>query len=37
VATIKSFTADVLFIGQSKQFLNLLQKMAVAADAAVRL
>jgi hypothetical protein len=37
VATIKSFTADGLFIGQSKQFLNLLQKMAVAADAAVRL
>jgi hypothetical protein len=37
VATIKSFTADGLFIGQSKQFLNLLQKMAVEADAAVRL
>ena len=37
VATIKSFTADGLFVGQSKQFLNLLQKMAVAADAAVRL
>jgi hypothetical protein len=37
VATIKSFTADGLLIGQSKQFLNLLQKMAVAADAAVRL
>jgi hypothetical protein len=37
VATIKSFTADGLFIGQSKQFLNLLQKMAVEADSAVRL
>jgi hypothetical protein len=37
VATIKSFTADGLFVGQSKQFLNLLQKMAVEADAAVRL
>ena len=37
VATIKSFTADGLFVGQSKQFLNLLQKMAAEADAAVRL
>jgi hypothetical protein len=37
VATIKSFTADGLFIGQSKQFLNELQAMAVAADSAVRL
>jgi hypothetical protein len=37
VATIKSFTADGLFIGQSQQFLNLLQKMAVEADSAVRL
>jgi hypothetical protein len=37
VATIKSFTADGLFIGQSKQFLNLLQKMAAEADSAVRL
>src|SRR5271156_971689 len=36
VATIKSFTADGLFIGQSQQFLNLLNTMAVAADAAVR-
>jgi hypothetical protein len=36
VATIKSFTADGLFIGQSKEFLNLLNTMAVAADAAVR-
>ena len=37
VATIKSFTADGLFIGQSQQFLNELQAMAVAADSAVRL
>jgi hypothetical protein len=36
IATIKSFTADGLFIGQSKQFLNELQAMAVAADSAVR-
>jgi len=36
VATIKSFTADGLFIGQSQQFLNLLQTMAQEADAAVR-
>jgi Ferritin-like domain len=37
VATIKSFTADGLFIGQSQEFLNLLNTMAVAADAAIRL
>ncbi len=37
VATIKSFIADGLFIGQSQQFLNLLRRMAVEADAAVRL
>jgi len=36
VATIKSFTADGLFIGQSQEFLNLLNAMAAAADAAVR-
>ena len=36
VATIESFTADGLFIGQSQEFLNLLNTMAVAADAAVR-
>src|SRR5271154_2739818 len=36
VATIASFTADGLFIGQSKQFLDELQAMAVAADSAVR-
>ena len=37
VATIASFTADGLFIGQSKKFLNTLQVMAVEADAAFRL
>jgi hypothetical protein len=37
VATIKSFTADGLFIGQSQQFLKTVQAMAVEADAAVRL
>jgi hypothetical protein len=37
VATIKSFTADGLFIGQSQRFLNRLQAMAVEADSAVRL
>jgi hypothetical protein len=37
VATIKSFTADGLFIGQSQRFLTLLQTMAMEADAAVRL
>jgi hypothetical protein len=36
VATIASFTADGLFFGQSKQFLNTLQTMAVEADAAFR-
>ena len=36
VATIKSFIADGLFIGQSQQFLNLLQTMAQEADAATR-
>jgi hypothetical protein len=36
VATIASFTADGLFIGQSKKFLNLLNELAVAADAATR-
>src|ERR1700685_4353849 len=33
VATIQSFTADGLFLGQSKEFLNLLNTMAVAAGA----
>jgi hypothetical protein len=37
VATIASFTADGLFVGQSKQFLNTLQVMALEADAAIRL
>ena len=37
VATIKSFTADGLFIGQSQQFLKTLKTMAAEADAAVRL
>jgi hypothetical protein len=37
VATIKSFTADGLFIGQSQKFLNTLQTLANEADAAVRL
>jgi hypothetical protein len=36
VATIESFTADGLFIGQSQEFLNLLNTMAAAADAAIR-
>jgi hypothetical protein len=37
VATIKSFTEDGLFVGQSQQFLRTLRTMAVAADSAVRL
>ncbi|HEV3305201.1 MAG TPA: hypothetical protein VGZ91_02075 [Candidatus Sulfotelmatobacter sp.] len=36
VATIKSFTADGLFIGQSPEFLNELNALAEAADAAQR-
>jgi hypothetical protein len=36
VATIASFTADGLFNGQSKKFLNTLQAMAFEADAAYR-
>ena len=36
VATIASFTADGLFVGQSKKFLNLLNQMAFEADAAQR-
>jgi hypothetical protein len=36
VATIASFTADGLFVGQSKQFLNVLQQLAQEADDAVR-
>ncbi|HZW96642.1 MAG TPA: hypothetical protein VFF64_27105 [Candidatus Eremiobacteraceae bacterium] len=37
VATIKSFTADGLFIGQSEKFFKTVQAMAVNADDAVRL
>jgi hypothetical protein len=37
VATIKSFTADGLFYGQSPDFLKILQEMAFEADSAVRL
>jgi hypothetical protein len=36
VATIASFTADGLFVGQSKHFLSTLQAMAEEADAAQR-
>jgi hypothetical protein len=36
VATIKFFTDDGLFVGQTKEFLNLLQTLAVEADAATR-
>jgi hypothetical protein len=36
VAAVNSFTADGLFIGQSQQFLDMLQTMAAAADAASR-
>jgi hypothetical protein len=36
VATIASFTADGLFIGQSRRFLELLQSLANEADAASR-
>ena len=36
VATIASFTADGLFIGQSSQFLDELHTLAEAADRAIR-
>jgi hypothetical protein len=36
VATIASFIADGLFVGQSKQFLKTVQELAVEADAAHR-
>src|SRR5580700_10543474 len=36
VATIQSFTADGLFVGQSQKFLDVLANMAVEADSAVR-
>ncbi|MGA9670679.1 MAG: hypothetical protein WBQ94_15825 [Terracidiphilus sp.] len=37
VATIASFTADGLFVGQSQRFLRTLEIMAIEADAAFRL
>ena len=37
VAAVASLTADGLFFGQSRQFLNLLQVMALEADAATRI
>ena len=37
VAAVASLTADGLFTGQSKLFLNTLQTMAIEADAAIRL
>jgi hypothetical protein len=36
VATIKSFTADLLFQGQSKEFFDTVMDLALAADAARR-
>jgi hypothetical protein len=36
VATIASFTADGLFYGQSKEFLNIVNRIAAEADATVR-
>jgi hypothetical protein len=36
VATIASFTADGLFVGQTPRFLQVLQQMAAEADAATR-
>ncbi|HEY6767887.1 MAG TPA: hypothetical protein VI386_24295 [Candidatus Sulfotelmatobacter sp.] len=36
VATIASFTADGLFVGQSKKFLKTVNDLAAAADAATR-
>ncbi len=35
-ATIKSFVADGMFIGQSPEFFNVLNELATAADAATR-
>lgn len=37
VATIKSFTADGLFVSQSQKFLSTLLTLAAEADSAVRL
>ena len=36
VATIKSFTADNLFLGQKPAFLEVVMDLAMAADAAQR-
>jgi hypothetical protein len=36
MATINSFVADGMFIGQSPAFIQLLQELAQQADAAVR-
>jgi len=36
VATVKAFTEDGMFIGQSDEFFDLSMKLAVAADSAVR-
>jgi hypothetical protein len=36
VATIQSFTADGLFFGQSKEFFDVVNRIAAEADAAVR-
>ena len=36
VATVKSFTADGLFIGQSQEFFAVLSELAQQADAARR-
>ena len=36
VATVKFFTNEGLFMGQTKEFLNTLQTLAEEADAAVR-
>jgi hypothetical protein len=36
LATIASFTADGLFVGQSKEFLSVVNQIAAEADAAVR-
>src|SRR5205807_5926792 len=36
VATIKSFTADLLFAGQSEEFLEAVMELGMAADAAER-
>ena len=36
MATVQAFAGDGLFIGQSKQFMQLLQDLAADADAAMR-